>query len=180
MKNNFNLALMLLIFNSYLIAQSDFSLDIRNFENSSQLWTDNQVWQFTQKFGIQDTFFKNNRELKEKFIILRHLTNEDLDKYCHLIKDSGLKKYEFDNYYNAMKSDRIIKINDWLSLLARYPSVMEIFANKLANGKLEEFNSLIQKLYSREKLIFVDNGSVVMVDNTRESYSKFKHLKRLK
>ena len=181
MKNYYNITFLLLFLNSLLIAQTDFVLDIRNYEKGIILWNDQQVSEITKKFGIQDTFFNSNLQLKNKFKILKYLSEEDINNYCLSTKKNGQISYDFENYIKDMRSGQIDKIDEWVILLTMYPNVAKVYYEDQGANTTSGFNEFLRKLKKRELLMFIkDNGSTVIVENTRKNYNMYKHLTRLK
>ena len=158
---------------------STFQIDWSRVDFTQEKWTVQQVFDMTAKFKIQDTFFISPTELKKSYQILKYLPQPDFDDYCNHMQKTFIESSDVIHYINETKN--IKTIDEWLTLLAKYPAAGKIYTDDPAFFDENSFTELVQKLKNREKLIFVkENGAILITENTRYDYKKFKHLKRLK
>jgi len=167
----------------------NFSFSQKTFLSDKKLWTDKQVYQMTEKFGIQDTFFTKDKQLKEDYFILYYIPQPEFDNYCQELIDlfknnaeATSTMREIDNYMDELKN--ISTIDEWISLLNKYPRVKKIYEDSRKKSGFQSFSDFISKLKNNEYLVFLDNHgkytSLVFSKNIPEALDSFKHLKRLK
>jgi len=160
---------------------SIFEEAINNWKNQNKLWTNEQVYTMTAKFQIQDSLFNSPDLLNASYKILSYMPQNDLEIYCRDLQEGWEDLHVWKNYMREIKL--INFIDEWVALLKKYPRIASIYLKTegIGNGNTSEFNEFINKLKLRKKLLFIgEDGSTILVDNTRANFNKFRHLTRLK
>ena len=151
-----------------------FTNALENKAENNQLWTDNEIYEIAKEYNIQDSLFLSSGILKDNFSIVRYMPKSDINKYFYGIE--GV--YEDENYRSEIQS--VSTIDEWLNLLAKYPTVANSLINDKAFTNGLSFEEFINKVKHYEILFFLDGETLVIVPNTRKNYEENKHLKWLK
>ncbi len=173
------LYLLLLLFVIQIGNSQNNILDVftkanENYSKNNQLWTDDEVYEMAKEYNIQDSLFSSSGILKNNFSISRYMPKSDINKYFYDLR----RFYESMNYRSEIQS--VSTIDEWLNLLAKYPTV----ANSLKNDKVFtmglSFEEFVNKVKNSEIFLFLDGKGIVVIPNIHKNFEEKKHMKRLK